>query len=61
MLCVGFLIVFSCSAPPVPAQSDLLFCDGARPISWSAHDTRATKEQIDTHNRKWKQVCHKGV
>jgi hypothetical protein len=58
MLCVGFLFVFSC-AQPQAEQADLLFCDGARPMAWSARDTRATKEQVDTHNRKWKRFCRR--
>lgn len=33
------------------------FCSIAKPISWSPKDTRLTKEQVDTHNRKWKALC----
>lgn len=28
-----------------------------KPILWSAKDTRATKEQIDSENRVWKKLC----
>ena len=56
MTCIGFLVLFQCFSS-APAQSSLLFCDGAKPIFWSAKDTRQTKEQIDTHNRKVKRFC----
>ena len=53
--CIGFLFYFVCeSAPPVPTDS---YCKIARPIFWSARDTRRTKEQVDTENRKWKSLC----
>jgi hypothetical protein len=29
----------------------------ARPIYWSAKDTRTTKEQADRENAKWKRLC----
>ncbi len=56
MLCIGFLFAFSCTpadAPPAAAP----YCDIARPVLWSAQDTRATKEQADRENRKWKRLC----
>ena len=56
MLCLGFLFVFQCQsadAPPPAAP----YCDIARPIRWSSRDTRATKEQADRENRKWKRLC----
>lgn len=56
LTCVGFLFAFHCQpadAPP-PAAA---YCDVARPISWSARDTRATKEQADRENRKWARLC----
>ena len=56
MLCVGFLIVFSCQAIEAP-QASLSFCGGVRPIFWSKNDTRRTKEQVDVLNRKWKKFC----
>ena len=60
MLCFGFLIIFSCSAPTaaVPHAS---FCDIAKPIQWAAADTRKTKEQADSHNRVGKQLCGWGA
>ena len=33
------------------------YCDVARPINWSAKDTRVTKEQADGENAKWKRLC----
>jgi hypothetical protein len=55
-MCFG-LFIMVCqvgkSAPP-PASS---YCDIAKPIYWSAQDTRATKEAIDTHNRVYKSLC----
>ena len=56
MLCLGFLFVFTCQAAEVP-PSAAPYCDIARPIYWSAQDTRDTKEQADRENRKWKRLC----
>lgn len=39
------------------ASSGATFCQVARPILWSAADTRRTKEQADAHNRKGKALC----
>ncbi len=34
------------------------FCEIAQgPIMWSPADTRFTKEQVDTYNRKGKAIC----
>lgn len=58
MLCLGFLFVFACQAPALPpAQSAAAFCAVARPILWSAADTRASKEAIDEHNQVGRQLC----
>lgn len=55
MLCYGLLFVLWCDAPqPVTLDS---FCQIARPVYWSPADTRATKEQVDRHNRIWKAMC----
>lgn len=55
--CLGFLFFFVCepgaSVPPPPDT----FCQIAKPIRFSANDTRQTKEEVDIHNRKWKAVC----
>lgn len=56
MLCLGFLFVFQCQAAEVPPPA-APYCDIARPIYWSAKDTRATKEAADRENRKWKRLC----
>ena len=43
--------------PPDLAVSAAPYCDVARPIYWSAKDTRQTKEQADRENAKWKRLC----
>lgn len=55
--CVG-LIVTRCFVQE-PASAGDTFCQIAKPIYWSSADTRATKEQVDAHNRKWKRLCKK--
>lgn len=37
------------------------FCQVAKPIYWTAADTRNTKEQADTHNRVGKELCGWGA
>ena len=57
--CVGIAFVFldmTCT-PLGAAQDAASYCDVARPIYWSAKDTRATKEQADRENAKWKRLC----
>lgn len=59
MICFGILImVCELTAKPPPPPPDT-YCQIARPIYWSAADTRKTKEQIDTENRKYKKLCSK--
>ena len=54
--CIGFIVCFGALSPaPVPPADT--YCQIARPIYWSAGDTRATKEQADRENRKWKRLC----
>ena len=53
--CIGFLVCFGALTQPPPAAAP--YCDIARPITWSARDTRETKEQADRENRKWKRLC----
>jgi hypothetical protein len=53
--CIGFLFYFICETPPQPP--DDTYCQIARPIFWSQKDSRATKIEVDTHNRIWKQLC----
>lgn len=58
-LCFGLLIMFcEPSGPRAPPPPDT-FCQQYKPIYWSKNDTRATKEQIDIRNRRWKAVCAK--
>jgi hypothetical protein len=40
-----------------PALAVAPYCEVARPVYWSAKDTRATKEQADRENAKWKRLC----
>jgi hypothetical protein len=40
-----------------PAIAVAPYGDMARPIYWSAKDTRTTEEQADRENAKWKRVC----
>jgi hypothetical protein len=46
---------------PPPALAVAPYCEVARPIYWSAKDTRATKEQADRENAKWKRLCAAGA
>lgn len=55
MMCFGLLIMF-CQPQAAPPVADT-YCQIAKPIYWDAADTRKTKEQIDTENRKWKKLC----
>jgi hypothetical protein len=57
MICFGLFIMF-CQPQAAPPVVDT-YCKNMRPIYWSAADTRATKEQIDTENRKYKRLCPK--
>ena len=56
MTCLGLLFIFHC-AQPAPAAPASTYCQIAKPIYWSAQDTRQTKEQADRHNAQWKAVC----
>lgn len=56
LTCVGFLFAFTCT-PAAASPAAAPYCDIARPVLWSAQDTRATKEQADRENRKWKRLC----
>jgi hypothetical protein len=56
MLCFGLIVMF-CQQPIAPATAGALFCDAAKPIYWSAKDTRQTKEQADAHNARGKARC----
>lgn len=55
MMCFGLIIMFC--QPPAPPPGVDTYCKNFKPILWSAADTRKTKEDIDTENRKWKRLC----
>lgn len=55
MTCFGLLVIMFCNPPEKPPAST--FCQIAKPIYWTAGDTRLTKQQADVHNRKWKALC----
>lgn len=57
MICVGLAIVMWCQLPPAPAVQGATFCQVAKPIYWSAADTRATKQDADRHNRIGRRLC----
>lgn len=61
MACDGPVFLFwahlTCSDVAPPTTAGARFCAVARPIFWSADDSRQTKEQIDSHNRAWKRLC----
>ena len=60
MTCFGLLFVFVCDPAPAPPPAAVPYCEVARPIAWSARDTRETKAQADRENRKWKTLCGAG-
>lgn len=60
LTCKGFAFLFvSMTCQPSGAPPDT-YCNIAKPIYWSRNDTRATKEQADRENRKWKRICRDG-
>lgn len=56
LIALGFGCTADAAKAPPPISS---YCAIAKPITWSAQDTRATKEEVDTHNRIWKRLCRK--
>ena len=57
-LALSLLVICACAKQqPEPALGIAPYCDVARPIYWSAKDTRRTKEQADRENAKWKRLC----
>jgi hypothetical protein len=54
---VAALLLSACAKEAEPAIAVAPYCDVARPIYWSAKDSRATKEQADRENAKWKRLC----
>lgn len=60
MTCTGFaFLIVSMTCKPVNTPPADTFCKITRPIQWHASDSRKTKEQADTHNRKYKRLCLK--
>jgi hypothetical protein len=61
--CVGIAFFFAdlTCTPVGQAPRAAAYCDVARPIYWAAADTRATKEQADRENAKWKRLCAKAA
>ena len=58
MTCVGFAFLYvSMTCKPVATPPSDTYCSIARPIQWHKSDSRKTKEQADTHNRKYKRLC----
>lgn len=42
----------------VPVPTGVTFCQAYSPrIAWHATDTRLTKQQVDSLNRRWKRLC----
>lgn len=55
MICFGILIMV-CQLQQQPIATDT-FCQNYKPVYWSPADTRRSKEQNDSNNRKWKALC----
>jgi hypothetical protein len=59
LTCKGFaFIVVSMTCQPAGAAPDT-YCQIAKPVYWSRHDTALTKRQADRENRKYKRLCQK--
>lgn len=56
MICFGVIVMY-CQLQGAPVPTDT-FCQLYQPVYWSATDSRKTKEQIDTNNRKYKRLCN---
>lgn len=59
-VCFGILVMF-CQPTGATYSDAAAFCKTAKPIYWSASDTRYTKEQVDTYNRVGKKLCGWGA
>jgi hypothetical protein len=58
MVLSGVALLCACAKQQAGlAVSVAPYCEVARPIYWSAKDTRTTKEQADRENAKWKRLC----
>lgn len=56
MICIG-IVVMVCELQGKPAPATDSYCALTRPIYFKSTDDRFTKEQADSHNRKWKRIC----
>lgn len=45
------------SAARTDGASALLFCDGAKPVRWSARDSEGTIAQVKEHNAVGRDAC----
>jgi len=61
MICVGLFVMWCQSTQPAAVTAGATFCQVAKPMYWSASDTRKTKEQADRHNRIGKKLCGWGA
>lgn len=60
MICTGFALGFAYLVCQEPPATDT-FCQNYKPVYWSRHDTRGTKEQNDSNNKKWVRLCQRGT
>jgi hypothetical protein len=60
ILMAAFMLALVCACAKQQAEPAIAvapYCEVARPVYWSAKDTRTTKEQADRENAKWKRLC----
>jgi hypothetical protein len=58
LICFGIFVMICQPREPAPAPAPASsYCDIAKTMSWSAQDTRASKEQMDANNRVYKRLC----
>jgi len=64
LLAISMLTLSGCATKTGSGEktdvSALLFCDGAKPITWSAKDTDGTLKQVRAHNAVGKSECKWG-
>lgn len=60
-VCIGILLMacYPVHDGRMSASEGATFCQVYQPIRWSPKDSRLTKEQVDTMNRIWVQLCSK--
>ncbi|MGI9351967.1 MAG: hypothetical protein ACR2O3_10425 [Rhizobiaceae bacterium] len=58
-LVVIALVLTGCQmVPTVGSDNTRWYCEGFRPITWSARDTTETINQIVEHNAVWESLCN---